>query len=342
MLYQRDGLLGWATGRLIYHDAIAPGTIRRLLESGPARRQAIFALVADEIAAERHEQVTGTQPDEAAAVRRAEILRDSSARDVLVELLGREPQDGLRGGLERVGLSPLRHPRLYRRLIEVYADPGQHVAAEALRYVGEITWTMLRLLDVLPVELLHPNVLKRLDSISDAHAFVEAVQFVQSVNGRATHEAILDAFNRMRGDAGLDDVLSRFVRRADRILGEPLVADNEVRPLRQVSDMIRTGRLLRNCLSSERKIVGALLGRSAYAVFREQAVLEFTVLSTGGWLYVDAHAPRNGTVPPEIEEAARAKCLVAGVPFLCQGRGGHGRFGRFTDPYDPCFLNIAA
>jgi hypothetical protein len=342
MLTQRDGLLGWATGRLIYHDDLAPGVIRRVLSSGPAHRQAVFALIAAEVAAERHEQITGAERDHNTAVQRAEIIRDGSARDVLIEALGHEPQEGLRGGLERVGLTPFREPHLYQRLIEIYIDPTHQAAAEALRYAGPTTATIIRALDVLPSDLMHPNVLRRLERVSEAHAFVEAAKFAKSVNSRCTRDALHYALSHMREDAGLDDVLSRFVRRADRVLGQPLAADDEVTPVLHVKDMIFVGRKFRNCLATERMIVNALIGRAAFAIFRDQVVLEFVALSTGGWLYVDCFAPRNGVVPTELEEAARAKCVAARVPFVPQSRRQSGRFGRFTGDYDPAFLNIAA
>jgi hypothetical protein len=344
MLAQRDGLLGWATGRLIYHDNLAPGAIRRLLANGPARRQAVFALLAVE-AANRNEETIGAERADDAAIRRAEIIRDGGARDVLAEALGHQPPRGLRGGLERVGLSLLKEPRLYQRLIEIYTDPNHRIAAEALRYCGPTTANMIRVLEVLPVTLVHPSVLKRVDSVGEARAFIEAVQFAKFVNSRCTDDALRYALSHMREGVGLDDVLSRSVRRADRQLGVPLAADDEVRPVASVKDMIFTGRAFRNCLTTDRRIAGALLGTSAYAVFRELVVMEFIHLSVGMWLLVDTHGPRNATVPPELEEAARTKCFTAGVAFLPRVRGqfGHfGRFARFGDDFDPRLLNMAA
>lgn len=341
MLGQRDGLLGWATGRLIDHDTLAPGVIRRLLSSGPARRQAVFAFIAAELASERHDQIVGSDPDHAGAARRAEIIRDGSARDVLTEALGHEPPDGLRGTLERIGLSALREPRQYARLVEIFIDPKRQHHAEALRHVGAITSAMLHLLEVLPGSLVHANVLKRLDSISEARSFIEAVRFAKFANSRATDEAIQYALTRMGNQSGLDDVLARLIRRADRQLGTPIAADEEVRPLARVSEMIVAGRKFRNCLGTDPRIVGALLGRAAYAVFREQAVMEFIYLSTGTWMLMEVHGPRNAGVSSEIEEAAQAKCRSAAVAILPRARRRPGRFGRFSDHYEPCFLNAA-
>ena len=335
--------MGWATDRLVYHDALAPGAIRRLLTSAPAHRQSVFALVAAEIAAERHKPVIGDQLEES-AIHRAEIIRDGGARDILAEVLGHEPPPGLRGALERVGPALLREPRLYQRLIEIYCNPEHHTASQALRYVGQITAAMLDIVEMLPVSLIHPNVLKRLGSLEEARGFIEAVAFARSANTRASDATIHYALAHMQAKTSLDGVLARFVRRADRLLGVPLAADDEVQPLSSVRDMILASRKFRNCLATDHKIVGALLGRKAYAIFREQIVLEYVYLSTGVWLLVDSHARRNEGVSSELAEAARAKCFAGGVATIPQSRGHQGRFGRFgrfTDHYDPCFLNLA-
>ena len=235
-----------------------------------------------------------------AATRRSEIIRDGGARDVMVELLGREPPDGLRGALERLGLSPMPDARLYGRLIEIFTDPSAKIAAEALRYVGRIKPVMLRLIDTLPTSLLHPNVLTRLDSTFEAHGLVEAVEFAQSVNSRASDAAILESVSRMREDTRLDEVITRFIRRADRPLGRPLPADDEVWPVATVTHLIGTARQFRNCLATERKIVGALLGRAAYAVLRGEAVMEFAALSNGSFLV------RRNPRRPQRTRVARA------------------------------------
>lgn len=341
MFTQRDGLLGWATGRLVHHDKVAPGAIRRLLESGPARRQAVFALIASEIDAERHHQVTGTELPTEAAHRRAHVLRDGSARDILTELLGREPPTGLKGGLERLGLQALEDPRLYARLIEVYSDPDQRFIAEALERVGKITPTMIRVMDLLPSALLHHAVLSRLELPAQARAFVESAAWVRSVNSRATDLVITYALDRLPTHKGLDDLIARFLRRADTPLGQPLPADDEVRPLARVADLITYGRRMRNCIGTNRKISGALSGTTAYAVFgkegEEQAILEFVRLSDTQFLFFGAHGPGNLPVPHGVMSAVRAKCVAAGVPFIAPAEPAKPfRYGPFI-PVDHDF-----
>lgn len=342
MLTQRDGLLGWATGRLVIHDTNAPGVIRRLLSSGPMRRQAVFAAIALELASERHDQIVGCEPDEVAAKAKAEVLRDGRARQVVAVAIGRDVPDGLLGAFERVGLAPLQRPPSYVRLIEALTAPDQSHIADALRYVGQINDMTLRIADVLPAWLVHPEALRRLDSIADARGFVGAVATAQAVNSRLTHEAFRQALTQMRDQTALADVVARFIRRADHPLAVPVPADDDVTPLLSVRQMVLTSRQFRNCMATDRKIIGALLARTAYAVLRGAAVMEFVALSDGAWLYGGAYGVRNAQVDGAVEELALAKCTAAGVPYLRPSQPRRGQFVQFTDPYDPRLIDFAA
>jgi hypothetical protein len=334
--------LGFATGRLIEHDTNAPGVIRRLLCSGPMRRQAVFAAIASEIVAERHQQITGEQDDHAAAVSKAEVLRDGRAREVIGLAIGDHVPDGLLGALERVGLSPLKLSLGYRRLIDVFMQPEQRHIADGLRYVGAINDRTLMIIDKLPPFLIHPQVLSRLDSVSDARAFVEAVAFAQTVNSTATDERILGALAHMGAQTTLPELIARFVRRADRELGEPIPADNEVTPIHPIHEMIVTSRRFRNCLGTNKRIVSALRGRTAYANFKGLAIMEFVALSDSSWVYAGSYGVRNETVGDDVETAARAKCAAAGVPFFRPGGERTGPFATILDPYDHRLIDFGA
>ena len=318
--------MGFATGRLIEHDTNAPGVIRRLLCSGPMRRQAVFAVIATEIVAERHRQITGELDDHAAAIAKSEVLRDGRAREVIALATGDHVPDGLLGALERVGLSPLKLSLAYLRLIDVFMQPEQRHIADGLRHVGAI----------------HPQVLSRLDSVSDARAFAEAVAFAQSVNSAATDERILGALAHMGAQTTLPELCARLLRRADRALGEPVPADDEVTPIRTIQEMIVTSRRFRNCLGTNKRIIGALRGRTAYANFKGLAIMEFVALSDGSWVYAGSYGFRNETVGDDVETAARAKCAATDVPFFRPGGERTGPFATILDPYDHRLIDFGA
>ena len=306
------------------------------------RRQAVFAVIAAEIVTERHLQITAEHDDHAAAVAKAEVLRDGRAREVIALATGDHVPDGLLGALERVGLSPLKLSLGYRRLIDVFTRPEQRHVADGIRHVGAIHDKTLMILDKLPPWLIHRQVLSRLDSVSDARAFVEAAAFAQSVNTALSEERFIDALAHMGAQTTLPELVARFVRRADRQLGKPIPADDEVTPIRTIQDMIVTSRRFRNCLGTNKRIVSALRGRTAYANFKGLAIMEFVALSDGSWVYAGSYGVRNETVGDGVETAARAKCAAAGVPYFRPGGERTGPFAAILDPYDHRLIDFGA
>ena len=341
MLAQRDGLLGWATGRLVFHDNNAPGVIRRLLTSGPMFRQSVFALVAHEWAAERHHQITGGE-DQVMLHRKAEALRDGRAKKVIAFATGAQIPDGLLPALERIGLEPFKSPTSYWRLVQMFTDPAMAPAATALRNSGMTTETMIRCIGALPEWLVTAEVLKRLESFSDACGFTTAVAFAQRVNSRATQEAILGAIAHMGDETTLPELIGRFVQKADKPLAEPIAAGEEVKPIRTCAEMAAISREFGNCLDLHQKLTGALHGRTAYAVFRDEVILEFAGLSDGSWVYAGCHGKENGLVEPHLVRAAEAKCDAAGIPHVKRSPRALGAFRRVLADDDVFLLDLAA
>ena len=340
MLAQRDGLLGWVTGRLVMHDNNAPGMIRRLLTSGPMFRQSVFALIAHELADERRHQITGGE-DQDILRRKAEVLRDGRAKEVIAFATGRI-QDGLLPALERIGLEPFKSPTSYRRLVQIFTDPAMAPMATALRNTGQTTEHMIRCVGALPGWLVTAEVLKRLENLSDAFGFATAVSFAQDVNSLATREAILGAIAQMGEETTLPELIGRFVQKADKALAEPIAADDDVTPIRTCAEMTAISREFENCLGSHQKLTGALHGRMAYAIFRDEVVMEFGGLSDGSWVFIGCHAKANGLVEPHLVKAAEAKCDAAGIPHIKRSPRASGAFRRVLADDDVFLMDLAA
>ena len=49
------GLIVLMIAKFVRYNELMPGVLRRLLDSDPGRRQAVFALIASEVLPERHE-----------------------------------------------------------------------------------------------------------------------------------------------------------------------------------------------------------------------------------------------------------------------------------------------
>lgn len=312
MHLQRDGLVGWATGLLVEHDARAPGLLRRAISGSPQGRQAIFAALALEHSQQRHDQVLGVGRGEAG---RSALLRDAAARHIVNASYGICPE-GFLGALERVGLKPLRSPGFYRDLHNLFLDPSQKHRAAALRHIGAITGDTIQIVMAVRAPFTTHSIVSRLRHIGEAEAFMRSVDIVQNINTAATDEAILDAAASLRPETRLATLIDRLVKRADVLPAPPIPDDEEVRGFASAADVISTGRHYRNCLRT--KLRDVLSGYRAYVEFRGEVIMEFVRLSNERWLYVDCHGPRNAPVGEDLEEAARRKAGVHGIPHVME------------------------
>lgn len=302
------GLLGWCTAPLVKLDDTAPGVLARLLTAAPPRKQAVFAALAV-----LEEQGDACQPgDDLFPQSLAEVILNGRASDILRRAFGTVPV-GLPGILAQVGERPLPRLKDYLLLHDLLADEDVR-AADALRGSGRITCRKLDVLRALDPRWRHANLLDRIDTCAEAMTFNTAVDFVRSVNSKASDEAVADAIAAMRPSSTLARLLDRFMRRADRLPPHPVpVADNELRPLLTIRDLLDAGRRYRNCLQHRLSEVAA--GKMAISEFRGECLVEFRPLTlSAGWVLREVHAERNRPVALALCEAVEAKCDEIGIP----------------------------
>lgn len=320
------GLLGWATDALVKLDDAEPGVLARVLTAAPARRQAIFAA----LAAQEIKAGDICQPDDLFPTSFAEVVRHGRAMDILRHAYGDVPE-GFPGLLERVGEKPLPRSRDYIAL-HAFAASDDTRGADALRGSGRITCRKLEVLAALDPRWRHANTLERIDTGVEAMRFNSALEFVQSVNSKATDEVVAGAIGRMSRSSSLPKLLDRFLRRADRLPPHPVpVGDNELRPLATMRDLLEAGRKYRNCLPHRLSEIAA--GKMAIAEFRDECLVEFRPLTLGaGWLFRDVHIQRNNFVPVALVAEVEVKCDALGIPRVVEAAGGKAweDYCRFT------------
>lgn len=308
------GLLGWPTEALVRLDDAKPGILARVLTAAPARRQSIFAL----LAAQEIKAGDICQPDDAFPASFAEVVRHGRAMDILRHAYGDVP-DGLLGLLKRVGERPLPRAKDYIAIYDLLTSNDAR-GANALRGSGRITCRKLEVLAALDPRWRHANTLNRIDTGVEAMTFNSAVEFVQSVNSKATDDVVAEAIALMRPTSTLPRLLERFLRRADQLPPHPLGGgDNELRPLSTMRDLLEAGRKYRNCLAHRLSEIAA--GKMAVAEFRGEILLEFQPTTGAGWLLWSAHAPRNGRVALDLKDEAAAACERFGVPRVNERAG---------------------
>lgn len=315
---REGGLLGWSTAALVKLDDEVPGILSRVLTAAPARRQAILAALAA-----REEKVgVFDVGDDLFLVSFAEVIRHGRVSDILRCAFGAVPH-GLPGLLARVGERPLPRAKDYIALHEVLVSEDVR-GADALRGSGRITCRKLEVLNSLDPRWRHINTLERIDTGPEAMRFNSAVAFVQSVNSRATDEAVAGAIALMAPTSTLPRLLDRFLRRADHFPLHPVPeGDNELRPLTTMRNLLETGRKYRNCLVH--RLADMAAGKMAVAEFREECLVEFRPLTLGsGWVLWAVHGERNRPVPAWLSEAAEAKCDAVGIFRPDETAGGDG------------------
>lgn len=321
-----DAGLGWVTDALVKLDDIQPGILARVLTAAPQRRQAIFAALAAQ-------EIKGgdiCQPDDVFTVSFAKVVRHGRAADILRHAFTKVPE-GLPGLLERVGEKPLPRSRDYIAL-HAFAESDDARGADALRGSGRITCRKLEVLGALDSRWRHAHTLERLDTGVEAMRFNSAVEFIQSVNSKATDEVVADAIARMSRSSSLPKLLDRFLRRADRFPPHPVSeGDNEFRPPATMRDLLEAGRKYRNCLAHRLSEIAA--GKMAIAEFRDECLVEFRPLTLGaGWMMSKVHIARNDFVPVALIAEVEAKCDAIGIPRVADHVGGSGweSYRRFT------------
>lgn len=323
----RDGgLLGPFTYALVKLDDIEPGTLARVLTAAPQRRQAIFAA----LAAQEIKAGDICQPDELFPPTFAEVVRHGRAADILRHAYTEVPE-GLPGLLERVGEKPLPRAKDYIAIYDLLVSDDAR-GANALRGSGRITCRKLEVLAALDPRWRHANTLERIDTGVEAIRLNSALEFVQSVNSKATDEVVAGAIARMSRPSSLPKLLDRFLRRADRLPPHPVpVGDNELRPLATMRDLLEAGRKYRNCLAHRLSEIAA--GKMAIAEFRDECLVEFRPLTLGaGWMLRDVHIQRNNFVPAALVAEVEAKCDALGIPRVEEAVGGKpwNDYRRFT------------
>ncbi|WP_419318412.1 hypothetical protein ACN2C7_16685 [Caulobacter sp. ErkDOM-E] len=315
----RQATFGWATADLIHLDRLAPGLIGRVMTVSPRRRQAIFAVIAS-----RAYTHIGQVDDATLDAELAHILRQERAAEILAYAFGAVPE-GLMGTLEKFDVGPMPTSDAYEKLRLVFTDPANRAKADLLARVTTINEGKLAVIDALDPRWRIETVLDRINLAMAARELNRAMAFVQAACSKATDETLVRALSRLPAERSLADLVTRYLRRADRFPDQPVNATQELRPLIGAEDFLRTGLRYRNCLRD--RIGDALTGRAAFIEFRGEAILELHPLAGGfGWLLEEVHVARNDFVPLDLRRDAEAACLQAGVHHVDHRAGGSDIF----------------
>jgi hypothetical protein len=302
--------------------AEARGLVADLLTASTLRRQAAFVVVGSL----HPKRTTGFlqrlhEPDSTVG----DVLRRRLARDLIAACFEVEPEfvpKGYLRALLSVGDNPLEQDHLYNRLWEIFTAERHSPRANALRYCGPITATTICAVDGLDPVLLHPEIVRHIQSVSHAQKANLIIRFLKQVCSTATDEALHAAARQALGAGCLDRFARTWTQKADRFPPPPFPASEGITPLTSAAAMISTAREFKNCIGTADKIGEVLIGRTYYYIVEHRAdgdhnptrwVVEVSPLSSGDWVVSEIEGVKGSGRSPAIMAAIVRRVTAMGA-----------------------------
>ncbi|MGA4555490.1 hypothetical protein [Methylorubrum aminovorans] len=318
---------GWTLDRAIILDCACPGLLASTLYFGPARRQAVFLLLASfdwlgqaEIASRFRRVIEDRdapgQSDEAVIGRAILLLR--RPRDLVRALFGSVP-DGLVGAMQRLGHDPVGAPETYRELQRLFFSAA---AADRRRVkvlgqmAGSFVGAQIEIVSLLDPVLLHPAFVANVYETQQVAELNAALAYVRARCSRATDEAIRSSLARLKPGDHRSTLYKWWTYRFDRL---PRSLDTRGDPtlviLGSAAALADAGRRYANCLKS--KVGEVYVGHYVYIEYRpaapEPGVIAELRVTTQGYLLEGLYARKNCKVRPERAAAVRRALAACGV-----------------------------
>lgn len=317
----------WALDRAINLDRACPGLLASTLYYGPARRQAVFLVLASfgwlgqpEIARRLRHAVEDTdapgQSDE--AVIGWAILLIRRPRDLVRALFGSVP-DGLLGAMQRLGHDPVGAPETYKELQRLFfsdasADKGRVKVLGQMS--GSLVGAQIEIVSLLDPMLLHPAFVANVYETRQVADLNAALAYVRARCSGATDEAIRSSLARLKPGDHRSMLYKWWAYRFDRL---PRSLDTHGDPtlviLGSAEALSDAGRRYANCLKS--KVGEVYVGNYVYIEYRpvapEPGVIAELRVTTQGFLLEGLYARKNCKVRSERAATVRRKLAACGV-----------------------------
>jgi hypothetical protein len=251
------------------------------------------------------------------------------AREAIAAIFGDIP-DGLLGLMDRLGDDPLPDRTMYRKLYNLCSRREHRFRAKVLmQQGGSLSATHLEIIDWLDPVLVHPNILRRIVSISDAKTANVAMGLIRDTVSSATDEALRQSVASLGAKAELADLIERWLGKLDRPPMPPSIPgdDPDIAAVTTGRALLALGRRFRNCAA--RRIIYLAQGAEVLVEWRHPPglVAQCRRLTNGAWIVAAIHGPRNGRVDPAAAAACRRKLQALGIPALTPGSTYPGGIG---------------
>jgi hypothetical protein len=316
---------GWALERATALDrAGAHGLVADLLTSSVLTRQAAFLVLAMVSLDDPRPFLTrlGHPPGGI-----GDAIRTRLARDLIAAALDVAPTC-VPGGYLRA-LMRIKEPNLgdplgcqdgYRRMWEILVTGKHSAKAHALRYCGPISAATLQVLDFLDPVLVHPDLVKHLYSVPQAHKANDLMRLLRGVISTWTDQEFARTLRQsVSGGSPLETFARKAIEKADRFPPPPFLPAEGIQPLTSAAELIAFGREMGNC--SAKKIAEVLLRLSCLYRVEQQTkdggtmvlAVELVPLSNGLWLIQEIKAAKNERPPTPVLRAVLERLHALGA-----------------------------
>lgn len=323
---------GWALDSAIQIDAVMPSFLASSYRWGALRRQVLFLLLAQLGNTDLADRITSGGVGESELgndplARIGSAISSSRPQHLLKSLLGAVPE-GLIGTLRRLGHEPAERSRCYATLLEIYQsnDPCDRLRVRLLgQTTGALKPGQIAALSVLDPVLLHPQVLSRVKSLSEAQSINNAVTFVRDRCSTANSAALRQSLDHLEDKHKLSSWLRRWAERCDGLAVETAMfgSDPTLHVLGSGAALINAGRRYRNCLRS--KIGETVTGRFAYLEYCPEPGMPGAIAelrrTNHGYVLDGLYARSNGHLTREVAAALRDRLARCGVSIRCHVPG---------------------
>lgn len=227
-------------------------------------------------------------------------------------------------GADKPGLDAFANPESYRKLFDILLNERHSRKANALRYCGRLRCSHVHAAEHLAPALVYPEIVATLGTAAQVERANALLDLIRRTVSTVTEDEIARTLREsLKGGSILERFARKILERADRLPDPPLLASEDLRPLRSAAEIAEFGRRMGNCAGT--KVAEIVLGLLYIYEFKHvlgngvvvPLAVSLTPMTNGIWLVADVTMRKNRRPPahvlrPVLERLQNLGAVVAG------------------------------
>lgn len=333
----------WPLDRLIELDEAVPGLLRRLTTASDLQRQVAFHVVALLETGHSHATLAnalrpaleGRHLSDTEVVCHA--LLELRAKAVFEALYGKTT--GLVGLHGRLGPDP-RKKEEYIALKAIFVGK-QKKRIKTVLNVEKIRNVDFSVVKELPDFLLHPNIIRSVNSMDNFHMLMATIKLLKLMNPQLDESVFADSISHVTEWYALKNTLTKWGEKGHFVHIPDFGSNPKLRVIATGQALTEAARRFKNCM--ETNYAGeAMLGQSAFVEYLpEPVMIHLQALSDNRWLLESINGVSNSTVARKTSVAVIRELRKHGV-ILPRGIVDGNRFSAIYDLFSNRCLRLSA